>query len=295
MATDIATPQAKMTATQPNWIARHPLLTMVLIMFGVEFTNATLYILYERGLISFKPPDAVMFIMSILHPAVAAAVVTVAINGWQGLRKLLGGFLVWRLSLWWYVFIFAFYAVDMLAGNNLFAAFGGAKPVIPVAGDALWEIPIKFVVFLLFGVLTNTEEIAWRGVALPLLKARYNNALIAALIISIPEVLLHAPDYFVSEMNFRKSVGVVMFSIFTVALSVIFAWVFLNTKGSLLIVTLFHASGNAWSNLLTDNSVGPFYYSIILIVVFAIAVALIYGPKYLARQERPEPAPDLTT
>ena len=125
------------------------------------------------------------------------------------------------------------------------------------------------------------------GVALPYLNTKYNNALMAALLISIPEFLLHAPDYFVSGMNFRKAVGALMFGIFTVALSVIFAWTFLNTKGSLLIVTLFHASGNAWSNLLTNESVQPFYYSIALIVIFAVAVAAINGPRAL-RQGREE-------
>jgi hypothetical protein len=284
MTTDIAIPQAEKAAAHAGWIARHPLLTMYLIMFGVEFTNATLYILYSRGLISFKVPDGLAFIMSILHPAVAAAVVTVAISGQKGLRELFGRFLIWRVSGWWYLFIFAFYAIDMLAGNSLNAAFGGAKSILPIAGDPLWAIPIKFGLFLGFGLLTNTEEIAWRGVALPLLKARYNNALMAALLVALPEALLHAPDYFVDEMNFRKSVGALMFTIFTIALSVIFAWVFLNTKGSLLIVTLFHASGNAWSNLLTDNSIQPFYYSIAIIVMFAIAVVLINGPKNLSRQ-----------
>ena len=284
MTIDIAAPQAERKVAQGNWIARHPLFTMFLIMFGVEFTNATLYILYERGLISFKTPDSVMFIMSILHPAVAAAVVTAAISGRKGVIDLFKRFLIVRVNAWWYVFIFAFYALDMLAGNALHAAFGGAKVVLPVAGDPLWAIPIKFAIFLLFAAVINTEEIAWRGVALPLLKDRYGNALVAALLVAIPEALLHAPDYFVSEMNFRKAVGALGFTVFTMALSVIFAWVFLNTKGSLLIVTLFHASGNAWSNLLTGEDPGPFYYSIALIVVFAIGIVLVYGPKNLSRQ-----------
>jgi hypothetical protein len=284
MTTDVATQLTEMTERPASWIARHPLLTLCLIMFSVEFTDAALHILYVRGVISFKVPDGLAFLLSILHPAVAAAVVTVALSGWKGLRELFSRFLIWRVSGWWYLFIFAFYAFDMLAGNSLNAAFGGAKSVLPVAGDPLWAIPIKFGLFLLFGLLTNTEEIAWRGVALPLLKARYNNALMAALLVALPEALLHAPDYFVDEMNFRKSVGALMFTIFTIALSVIFAWVFLNTKGSLLIVTLFHASGNAWSNLLTDNSIQPFYYSIAIIVMFAIAVVLINGPKNLSRQ-----------
>ncbi len=207
MTTGIAIPQAEKAAAPAGWIARHPLVTMYLIMFGVEFTNATLYILYSRGLISFKVPDGLAFIMSLLHPAVAAALVTVAISGRKGLRELFSRFLIWRVSGWWYLFIFAFYAIDMLAGNSLNAVFGGVKSVLPIAGDPLWAIPIKFGLFLGFGLLTNTEEIAWRGVALPLLKARYNNALMAALLVALPEALLHAPDYFVDEMNFRKSVG----------------------------------------------------------------------------------------
>jgi hypothetical protein len=284
MTTDLSTAQTETTATQENWIARHPILTLCLIMFGVEFFDAALYILYERGMISFKVPDGLAFVLSLLHPAVAASVVAYAMNGRQGLRELFGRLLIWRVSGWWYVFIVGFYAADMLAGNALHVAFGGAKPDIPIAGDPLWAIPIKFGLFLLFGIITNTEELAWRGVALPHFKAKYNNALIAALLVSIPEVLLHSPDYFVTEMNFRKSAGVIGFTIFSMALSVIFTWVFQNTRGSLLIVTLLHASGNAWSNLLTDDSVGPFYFSVALIVLFAIAVVFINGPKNLSRQ-----------
>jgi hypothetical protein len=281
MINDIAIPT---TEQQEGWIARHPLLTLYLIMFGVEFTDAALYILYSRGSISFKVPNNLMFLLSILHPLVAASIVTYSLRGRNGLRELFGRFLIWRISVWWYVFIFGFYAIAMLGANALYAAFGGAKPVLPVTGEPLWEILVKFLVFLIFGVVTNTEEIAWRGVVLPQLRAQYNNALIAALLVSIPEVLLHAPDYFVDEMNFRKSVGAIAFTIFSIALSVVFAWVFINTKGSLLIVTLLHASGNAWSNLLTDNSVGPFYISIAMFAVFAIAIVLIFGSKNLSRQ-----------
>jgi len=45
------------------------------------------------------------------------------------------------------------------------------------------------------------------------------------------------------------------------------------TKGSLIIVTLMHASQNTWSNLLSDNSSSPFHFTVIL--TWAIALALI--------------------
>ena len=285
MTTEIATPLSETIERPEGWIARHPMLPLCLIMFGVEFFDAALYILHARGLIAFKMPDGLAFLLSILHPAVAASVVTYAMSGRKGLRELFGRLLIWRVGGWWYVFIFGFYAVIMMGGNFLHVVFGGAQPVIPVAGDPLWAIPIKFALFLLFGVVTNTEEFAWRGVALPYLKAKYNNALVAALLVSIPEVFLHLPDYFDPEMNFRRSAGIVAFTIFSMALSVIFAWVFINTKGSLLIVTLLHASGNAWSNLLTDDSPRPFYFSVALFVLFAIGIALLNGPKNLSRQE----------
>lgn len=286
MTTEIAAPGMETIDKPAGWIARHPILTLCLIMFSVEFFDATLYILYARGIISFKVPDGLAFVLSILHPAVAASGVTYAMSGQKGLRELFGRLLIWRVSGWWYVFIFGFYAVVMMGGNLLHVAFGGTQPAIPVANDPLWAIPIKFAIFLLFAAIINTEELAWRGVALPYLRAKYNNALVAALLVSIPEVFLHVPDYFDPEMNFRRSAGFVAFTIFSMAMSVIFAWVFINTKGSLLIVTLFHASGNAWSNLLTDESARPFYFSVALFVLFAIAITLVTGPRNLSRQAK---------
>ncbi len=286
MTTFSAPPHSESTNTRQGWIARHPLLSLYLIMFGIQFSYDVPYILHSWSLLPFRMPDGLGLILTALGPAIAAAVVTAFISGRKGLRELFGRFLIARVSIWWYVLIFTFYVFDILGGNGLHVLFGGAKPVIPIAGDPLWQVVVKFVVFILFGILTNTEEVAWRGFALPRLQAKYNNALVAALLVAIPEVLLHVPDYFGNEMNFRKSVGVLSFTIFSLALSVVFAWVFINTKGSLLIVTLLHASGNAWSNLLTDNSVGPFYYSVALLVIFAIGIVIIYGPKNLSRQAR---------
>jgi hypothetical protein len=44
------------------------------------------------------------------------------------------------------------------------------------------------------------------------------------------------------------------------------------TKGSLLIVTLLHASQNAWSNLLSDNSARPFHFTVVLTWIIALAL-----------------------
>jgi hypothetical protein len=82
-------------------------------------------------------------------------------------------------------------------------------------------------------------------------------------------VLLHVPLYWIED-SFIQTVGIGWFSAFSVAAVIIYIYVFNRTQGSLLIVTLLHASQNAWSNLLSDNSPRPFYFTVLLIWVIAL-------------------------
>ena len=129
---------------------------------------------------------------------------------------------------------------------------------------------MTFLIFVLLGFLINTEEVAWRGFALPRLQVKYG-ALLAALLITVPEVLLHVPLFWVQD-SFVQTVGLGWFSAFSVAAVFIYVYVFNRTKGSLLIVTLLHASQNAWSNLLSDNSARPFYFTVVLTWIIALAL-----------------------
>jgi hypothetical protein len=49
----------------------------------------------------------------------------------------------------------------------------------------------------------------------------------------------------------------------------------LYTRGSLLIVTFLHASQNAWANLLSDNTLPPFRFTVGLTWMIALALILI--------------------
>ena len=104
--------------------------------------------------------------------------------------------------------------------------------------------------------------------------ARSFGALAAALLITIPEVLLHLPLFWIKD-SFIRSVGVGWFSAFSIAAVFIYVYVFNKTKGSLIIVTLLHASQNAWSNLLSDNSARPFQFTVALIWVIALVLIVV--------------------
>jgi membrane protease YdiL (CAAX protease family) len=150
-------------------------------------------------------------------------------------------------------------------------------PVIPAAGSSFVNTAIVFVVFIVLGALLNTEEIAWRGFALPRLQARYG-VLAAGLLLVIPEVALHLPLFLDKTNPFFQTVGIYWFSAFSVAMVFVYIFVLNKTRGSLLIVTLMHASQNAWANLLSDDHMArPFQFSVAL--VWMIAIALIFFTK----------------
>lgn len=185
-----------------------------------------------------------------------------------------GPFLIWRVGFPWYVVGIFLLAVLILGGIGLHVLFDGAAPVMPIAGASLLEILFAFTVTMLLGALINTEEIALRGFALPRLQARHG-VLLACLYIAIPESLFHLPCFWNKDVSFYQTVGMFWFTAFNVALVFIYAYVFNTTEGSLIIVTLMHASQNAWANLLSDNTLRPFQFTVALAWRIAMALILI--------------------
>ena len=256
------------------FIRNNPLFSMYILMFAMAWSVMIPQALYTQGVLS-APLPGWLEILSGWAPGIAAVLVSGVISGGTGIRELLRRFGIWRVGARWYIVGFFLLAAIILGGIGLHVLSGGTMPFIPAAGSPLWDIALTFLVFVVVGFLINTEEIAWRGFALPRLQARYG-ALIAAVLITIPEVILHLPLYWVRD-SFIQRIGLDWFSAFSAAAVFIYVYVFNKTRGSLLIVTILHASQNAWSNLLSDNSARPFYFTVALI--WAVAIALMIATR----------------
>lgn len=265
-----------------NQIARHPMLWLVGIMFALTWPVLIAQALASQGILPFTLPTPVEFAAG-WAPAVAAIIVTGAMYGRAGVKQLLGRFLIVRVNILWYLAGLFGIAAFVLGGIGLYAALGNPMPHIPAVGVPLTTAAFALVVTVLLGMVFNTEEIAWRGVMLPYLQAR-NGALVASLLIAVPEFMLHLPYFFNKQIAFYQNAGFLAFAAFTLAEAILITWMFNNTRGSLLIVTLGHASQNAWANLLSDNQPGPFYLTVILLALAAAVVVVIYGPARLSRQ-----------
>ena len=257
-----------------SFVKRNPLISMYVLLFLLAWPFLIMDALGSQGLIS-KPPIILGFATG-WAPGIAAIVVSMIVAGRAGLKELFRRFLIWRVGVQWYIVGMFMLAGVILGGIGLHVLFGGVMPTMPIAGASAGLILLAFTVTVIIGALINTEEIAWRGFALPRLQSRYG-ALTAALLIAVPESLFHLPYFWNLDIDFYQNVGVFWFTAFTVAIVFIYTYLFNKTNGSLLIVTILHASQNAWANLLSDNTLRPFQFTVAL--MWMIALALIFMTK----------------
>lgn len=191
---------------------------------------------------------AVFFILSTFTgPTLAAIVVTLRTNGWQGVRELLGRVLRWRVHIVWYLAALFTFLVIWVVGYSI--PFNGA----PLAGLALLP-QLHAMTFLSFMVSVALipaigEEIGWRGFALPRLQQRFG-PVGGTLILGLLHSLWHLPAFFTPVLGPFSPMGFLAFVITGIAGTFVYTWIFNNARQSILIAILTHAAANSSSVVL---------------------------------------------
>ena len=224
-----------------NQAKKYPIPIFFLLTFLLSWT-----LWLPIGLLAPK-----LFLLTVIPgmwaPTISAILLTGLAEGKAGIRVFLGRLLKWRVGFKWYLVVLFGTAVIAYAAVGINLLFGGDIPEIslPVGAprEALFIVlPIVFFVNIFFGG-PLAEDIGWRGYILPKLKER-TNALYASLIIGVAWVLWHIPFFIFPEgYSAVGSIPFVWFALMTIAWSVLFAWVYINTE-SILMPVLFHASIN---------------------------------------------------
>jgi membrane protease YdiL (CAAX protease family) len=189
------------------------------------------------------------------------------------------------VSIWWYVFAFISTAAVVLIALNLYRLLGGA--VVNTNDTGQWYlIPVIFLYVFFFSVLG--EEFGWRGFLLPRLQQKYN-ALVSSLIIGSVWGFWHLP-LFLIKGDFHQSIPFWLFMVQDVALAVIMTWIYNNTRGSLLLIHIFHTASNTTVGLLPVlpadqySSLVPLYITVAILVLVAVSIVIFYGPKKLSKK-----------
>lgn len=213
-------------------------------------------------------------------PTVAALLLTAVMQGGSGVRDLLARVLIWRVKIGWYLFaLFSTAGIVVLAlgvyalVGGSFAGFSPPKPLVVVVPGFL---------YVLFTSVVG-EELGWRGFALPRLLDRYG-ALAASLILGLVWGLWHLPLFRMAG-DFHEMIPLSAFLLQEVALTVLYTWMYQNTRGSLLLPHLFHTAGNFTLYMLpvlpfdTGGDVRPLWFAVAGLCLMTVAVVVRYGPR----------------
>jgi membrane protease YdiL (CAAX protease family) len=194
------------------------------------------------GLAKFFPSGAgrgwriAVHTVGLCGPTMAALILTGLLYGRRGIVDLLTRIARWRVGVGWYLFALFSTLIIGLAAIAVHALAGGTTPRMNqlVLAGALLPLPAGL-----------PEEYGWRGFALPhLMKKR--GALASSLIMALFWVAWHIPiSPALKNVSFFG-----LFLLEVVPLTILFSWLYLNSRGSILLVVLYHLVYNAVTHVL---------------------------------------------
>ena len=174
-----------------------------------------------------------------LGPSLAAVILAAISGGRPRLKALVRRLGLWRVGLRWYAAALAIPIMGIVAAVALNALLGAPAPTSSQLVRVLQGLPVLYL-FMVLAALG--EELGWRGYALPRLQAG-RPALAAALLLALCTTVWHLPNYLpggaFADWPFPS------FVLFSVAVCVLYVWLYTGSGGSLLVVVLGHAMGNA--------------------------------------------------
>lgn len=234
--------------TNKSFNNRYPLITFFLLAFAGTWLVISPWVFDTFGWIEI--PDELGIILFILStftgPFFAAFYVTGKLEGKEGKKNLWRRIFQMRLGLVWYVAVlFTFLLVWLTAYNLLYR---GAPLAALIANPAL--MVTAFLPNVLTGLLIPSlgEEPGWRGFALPRLQKDFGPVL-GTLILGTLHGIWHLPALFTPLLGPFSWDSFLTFVLTAAAGTFIYTWVFNNTRGSVWIAILLHASSNSASNL----------------------------------------------
>lgn len=242
------------------------------VILFLSWIGAIPMVLASRGVRLPGPLNGLQLLM-LFGPAMAACFVSWRNAGLAGVRKLLSGLLKARNHPALYAAVLAGPAVVFAIALLLSNAAGLTSIAFPSAAKFLSSFGMTLGVYFLL----NTEELAWRGYALPRFQARMG-VLPATLVLSVLWILFHLPLFWMKDGH-PAGYPFWLFSLMILGISLPFTALYNSTGGSILMVHLLHQSFNASVEALpifpaATHSLAPISISVALCVIVSILLAI---------------------
>ena len=213
-------------------------------------------------------------------PGIAAIIITAFLVGKQGIGDLFRPIKIWRVNIGWYLVALFYQPLLFFFAKWIDSLFSKTYEVVSPLTSVNIDAPI---IFVIIGVIISAipgafmEELGWRGFALRKLQSR-NTALIASVILGLVWGAWHIPSMlFFGETN---TLNIIWSVVNFIPATILFTWLYNNTQGSLLLVTLFHASTQYSNNFLgtvPTETANIINWLVIIVILF------VFGTKNLSK------------
>ena len=275
-----------MNTNSSNWITRYQVFLFFLLTLAISWAiwiPATIAKLH--GETTVLAPEGLVGGIARWTPGFVALLLSFLVFGKIGVGRLFQAIKIWRVGLFWYIFALFFQMVIFYLGKTLDTLLGNSYEVISplnsvYGAQAALMAPIV-ILFAFPGAFA--EELGWRGYVLPRLQNNLN-ALLSSIVVGIFWGAWHIPllIYF-GDLGANDFAGYLLAVVNFIPVAILYTWIYNNTKGSLLLVTLFHIGQQLSNNLLGTL---PTYSEDILMWIVAVLIISIGG---IGSHSRPLP------
>ena len=230
------------------FIRNHPLLAYFFLAYAGMWVVISPLVMDSIGW--FELSDGLSFLLFFLSsftgPTLAAYWVTGVLEGKAGMKQLFRQTFQVRAGWQWYVVaLFTFLFVWLVAYGFLYS---GASLANLAANPSLLLSTLLPSVIMGLLIPSIAEEPGWRGFALPRLQAYYG-PIIGTLILGTLHGIWHLPALFTPLLGPFTVEGFITFVWTAAAGTFVYTWLFNNTRGSVWMAMVLHASSNAASQL----------------------------------------------
>lgn len=264
-----------------DFIRNHPIICYVLLACALSWPTG--YI----GLSDLETvPETIRVTLNYFAkfgPSLAGIIMTYLLLGREGTMQLLRGLLNFTARPKWYFIALILPSLAWLSVIGFLVMQGNSVGPFEAAGLLIVPVLIAKHFFIGGGL---GEELGWRGFMLPRLQDKHS-ALGSSIILGVVWGLWHLP-----ALIDEGAVSIVLFTIYTTVLAIIYTWVFNGTGGNLFIVTLLHATMNGTNGFMEKLFPGltEIDSRVILVglcwLIFAVGLIIVTGPRKLTRGEK---------
>jgi hypothetical protein len=228
-----------------------------------------------------------LYNVGVLGPLVAAVEITLLMRGGEGIKSFVKGLVKWRIGVEWYIVaLFLPLAIEFIVLFTIALSGVGLSISRPLVADGP-----AFIGQVYYALVTT---IAIFGFLVPRLLKSYN-PLVSSLLAAGFAIVWRAP-FVLININLGRADYELWWALGNLGIFFIFTWLFHNTRGSLLLLTLFDLSLNyfRWfsKGVMQASPAGDLWaldFSLHLFV--GIIIILAYWKYFLGKAQDTSEAP----